>query len=67
MIPGGERSLPDLLGKNRVKYDGYAWYRVMVNIPSGLKKMARKYGKLTLRLARIDDVDFTYFNGKSFK
>ncbi len=44
-------------------YDGFGWYRKQVVIPSGLKKAAHRNGGLTLRLARIDDVDFTYFNG----
>lgn len=45
-------------------YDGFAWYRVTVTIPSHLKTVAKKYGGFILRLGRIDDVDFTYFNGK---
>ncbi len=45
-------------------YDGYAWYRVTVVIPSSLKKDAKKYGGFLLQLGKIDDVDFTYFNGE---
>ena len=45
-------------------YDGYGWYRKQVVIPSALKKVALRNGGLTLKLARIDDVDFTWFNGK---
>ncbi|NTW24485.1 MAG: acetylxylan esterase [Lentimicrobium sp.] len=44
-------------------YDGFGWYRQQVVISSKYKKAAEKNGGLTLRLARIDDVDFTYFNG----
>lgn len=40
-------------------YTGYAWYRKSVVIPAGWK------GKnLRLRLGRIDDLDWTYLNGK---
>jgi cephalosporin-C deacetylase len=44
-------------------YDGFGWYRKQVVIPSSLKKQAEKNGGFSLKLARIDDVDFTYFNG----
>ena len=45
-------------------YDGFAWYRRSVVIPLRFKKQADLYGGFTLKLDRIDDVDFTYFNGK---
>ncbi len=45
-------------------YDGFAWYRVTFNVPSELKDVAKKYGGFNLFLGKIDDVDFTYFNGK---
>jgi cephalosporin-C deacetylase len=45
-------------------YNGFAWYRKSIVIPSALKKMAVKNGGFILNLQRIDDVDFTYFNGK---
>lgn len=45
-------------------YDGYAWYRVSVIIPSKVKKDALEYGGLTLDLGKIDDADYTYFNGE---
>lgn len=45
------------------KYDGFAWYRKAVVIPSKLKNDAEKNGGLILKLARIDDADYTYFNG----
>ncbi|MBE0666948.1 MAG: hypothetical protein IH593_04665, partial [Bacteroidales bacterium] len=44
-------------------YDGYAWYRVTFVVPASMKRNAIKYGGLLLNLGRIDDVDFTYFNG----
>ncbi|MBL7904667.1 MAG: acetylxylan esterase [Bacteroidales bacterium] len=44
-------------------YDGFGWYRVKIEIPVSMKKEASRSGGLTLKLARIDDVDFTYFNG----
>lgn len=40
-------------------YDGYAWYRITFNVPSGLKAK-----KLYLQLGRIDAVDRVYLNGK---
>lgn len=45
------------------KYDGFAWYRKKVVIPSSMKNEAKKQDGFMLKLARIDDVDFTYFNG----
>lgn len=44
-------------------YNGYAWYRKAVVIPSKLKNEAVRNGGLILKLARIDDADYTYFNG----
>lgn len=40
-------------------YDGYAWYRIKFNVPSGLKSK-----KLFLQLGRIDAVDRVYLNGQ---
>ena len=40
-------------------YDGYAWYRKKVFIPSSLKNK-----QLVLALGKIDDVDQTFLNGK---
>jgi len=45
-------------------YDGYAWYRTTFTIPSRFRKDAEAYGGLSLQLGKIDDVDFTYFNGE---
>jgi hypothetical protein len=39
-------------------YDGYAWYRRKISIPSSVKDR-----KLTLELGYIDDVDEVFFNG----
>jgi cephalosporin-C deacetylase len=44
-------------------YDGYAWYRVKVVVPSSMRRNANKYGGLMLNLGKIDDADVTYFNG----
>jgi cephalosporin-C deacetylase-like acetyl esterase len=44
-------------------YDGYAWYRVKVVVPSSMQRNAYKYGGLMLKLGKIDDADVTYFNG----
>ena len=41
------------------EYDGYAWYRKKVYLPSSLKDK-----KLVLVLGKIDDVDQTFLNGK---
>lgn len=45
-------------------YDGIAWYRVKIVIPSSYKKLAKKNGGFLLNLGKIDDADFTYFNGE---
>jgi cephalosporin-C deacetylase-like acetyl esterase len=44
-------------------YDGFAWYRVKVVVPSSMKNNALKYDGLILNLGRIDDSDVTFFNG----
>jgi len=44
-------------------YDGYGWYRVKIVVPSSMKRNAKKYDGLILRLGKIDDADVTYFNG----
>lgn len=46
-----------------MNYDGYAWYRQTVLIPSRLKADAEKNGGLVLYLGLIDDADYTWFNG----
>ena len=50
------------LAKSYTKDSSYAWYRIRVNIPAGLKT---KDGRgLKLMLGKIDDADQTWFNGK---
>lgn len=44
-------------------YDGYAWYRIHVIIPSSLKKNSYWKDSLRIYLAKIDDADETYLNG----
>lgn len=47
-------------------YDGYAWYRLHIDIPASLRK-APSFGRhqsLSVTLGKIDDVDQTWFNGK---
>lgn len=53
IVPGNWNS------KNLRNYDGYAWYRKAVFIPSKLKNK-----KLILLLGKIDDLDQTFLNGK---
>lgn len=45
-------------------YDGFAWYRQKVMIPSHMKRQAEEMGGLVLYLGGIDDVDVTYLNGE---
>jgi DUF1680 family protein len=44
-------------------YDGIAWYRVQVVIPSSLRSDNELLKTLKISLGRIDDSDETYFNG----
>jgi cephalosporin-C deacetylase len=44
-------------------YDGFAWYRSQIIIPSSMKSKAEKYGGFILNLAKIDDADEAFFNG----
>lgn len=45
-------------------FDGYAWYRQKVVIPSSLKKEAEDMGGLVLYLGKIDDSDESFLNGE---
>ena len=45
-------------------YDGFAWYRQTLVIPSKLKKEAFANNGLILNLGTIDDADYTYWNGE---
>ena len=47
-----------------LKENVFAWYRTKIVIPSGMKGAIEKGNGLKLCLGKIDDVDFTYFNGK---
>ena len=47
-----------------ISYDGYAWYRFHMTIPSSLKKQSALKDSLVINLAHIDDCDETYLNGK---
>src|SRR5690349_13648541 len=46
------------------KYDGYAWYRFHILLPVGLKENAWWKDSIRLFLAKIDDADEVYLNGK---
>lgn len=46
------------------EYNGYAWYRLHIMIPSSIKSSAVWKDSLRFYLAKIDDVDETYLNGK---
>lgn len=46
------------------KYDGYAWYRLKINIPSYLKENAIIRDSLQFLLGRIDDCDQVFLNGE---
>jgi alpha-galactosidase len=45
-------------------YDGYAWFRFNVVIPSNLYKQAYLQDSLSLLLGKINNFDQTYLNGK---
>jgi len=45
-------------------YDGIAWYRTRIVIPSSLKKNGELIKAVRISLGRIDDEDITYLNGQ---
>ena len=45
-------------------YDGYAWYRLHIAIPSALKTNSFLKESLRLELGKIDDGDQVFLNGK---
>jgi hypothetical protein len=47
-------------------YDGYAWFRVRVVIPSSLKEKAHLKDSLRIYLGKINNFDHTFLNGKLF-
>ena len=56
-LPGAWENSPG--GEAWSNYDGFAWYRCFVRIPSGWAGQ-----RLILELVRIDDADETFFNGE---
>jgi hypothetical protein len=50
--------------QGNANYDGYAWYRVHVVIPSTLKTDSYLKESLRLALGKIDDGDQVFLNGK---
>lgn len=47
-------------------YDGYAWFRVRVVIPSSLKEKAHLKDSLRIYLGKINNFDHAFLNGKMF-
>src|SRR5450432_1544972 len=45
------------------KYDGFAWYRLRIVIPSSIKEKSFLKEKLKFDLGKIDDGDEVYLNG----
>ncbi len=60
----GNKQLGTSLNDTTVRKNIFAWYRIKVFVPSALKNTAELGKGLRLSLGKIDDVDFTYFNGK---
>lgn len=50
--------------KQGVNYNGYAWYRIHVTVPSSLRTKSALKDSLLLNLAYIDDCDEVFFNGQ---
>lgn len=51
-------------GQGYESYDGYAWYRVKVFIPSSLKNKAYLKDSLKIFMGKINNFDQTFLNGK---
>jgi len=47
-------------------YDGYAWYRVVVRIPSRLKEQSYLKERLRICLGKINNFDQCFLNGRIF-
>lgn len=45
-------------------YDGYAWYRLVILIPSRLRKNSYFKDSLQFLIGKIDDTDQTFLNGE---
>lgn len=50
-------------GQGYDKYDGYAWYRFHILLPSSLKENSFWKDSLRINLAKVDDVCEVFFNG----
>ena len=68
--PGFDDSAWKLIGVNKIweeqgydPYDGYAWYRVKIFIPSSLKNNAYLKDSLKIFLGKINNFDQTFLNG----
>ncbi|MDP4280848.1 MAG: beta galactosidase jelly roll domain-containing protein [Bacteroidota bacterium] len=46
------------------KYDGFAWYRIRVNIPSAIQKNSAEKDSIQFLLGKIDDCDQVFLNGE---
>ena len=44
-------------------YDGYAWYRIHITIPSSIKEASYFNDSSVIFLNKIDDLDQTFING----
>ncbi|MDD8017217.1 MAG: glycoside hydrolase family 127 protein [Bacteroidota bacterium] len=60
----GTKNLQVSWSAPELKENVFAWYRTRIIIPSSMKNAIERGNGLKLNLGKIDDVDFTYFNGK---
>ena len=60
----GNKQIGSSWSATGMKDNVYAWYRIEIVIPSGMKPAAEKGKGIKLNLGKIDDVDQTFFNGK---
>lgn len=60
----GTKQLGTSWGANEIKDSVYAWYRIKIIIPSGMKALAEKGKGIKFNLGKIDDADQTFLNGK---
>ena len=47
-------------------YDGYAWYRISIKLPSSLKDSSYLKRYLRISLGKINNFDQSFINGKIF-
>ena len=52
--------------QGHTNYDGFAWYRIKVMLPSSLKEKSFLKDSLKIFLGKIDDFDQSFINGKIF-